>query len=82
LTIPLYGLIYKQFKSELKVIKNFIDEYLAKGFIRPSQSPAGTPVVFAKKKDGSLRLCVDYRRLNKIAKKNRYLLPRIDKLLN
>jgi hypothetical protein len=53
-TIPPYGPIYKQSESKLKVIKNFIDEYLAKGFIRPSQSPSSTPVVFAKKKDGSL----------------------------
>jgi Reverse transcriptase (RNA-dependent DNA polymerase) len=81
-TIPLYGLIYKQSKSKLKVIKNFIDEYLVKGFIRPSQSPAGAPVVFAKKKDGSLQLCIDYRRLNKITKKNQYPLPRIDELLD
>ena len=81
-TVPPYGPIYKQSESELKVIKDFIDEYLAKGFIRPSQSPAGAPVVFAKKKDGSLRLCVDYRGLNKITKKNRYPLPRIDELLD
>ena len=81
-TTPPHGPIYKQSEAELKVIKNFIDEYLAKGFIRPSQSPAGSPIVFAKKKDGSLRLCVDYRGLNKITKRNRYPLPRIDELLD
>ena len=81
-TTPPYGPIYKQSEFELKVVKNFIDEYLAKGFIRPSQSPAGAPIVFAKKKDGSLRLCVDYRGLNKITRKNRYPLPRIDELLD
>jgi hypothetical protein len=81
-TTPPYGPIYKQSESELKVIKNFIDEYLAKGFIRPSQSPAGSPIVFAKKKDGSLRLCIDYRGINRITRKNRYPLPRIDELLD
>lgn len=81
-TTPPYGPIYKQSEAELKVIKGFIDEYLAKGFIRPSSSPAGAPIVFAKKKDGSLRLCVDYRGINKITKKNRYPLPRIDELLD
>src|SRR6202000_7138 len=79
---PPYGPIYKQSEAELKVIKNFIDKYLAKGFIRPSQSPAGSPIVFAKKKDGSLRLCVDYCVLNRIMKKNPYPLPRIDELLD
>ncbi len=79
---PPFGPIYKQSESELKVINALIDEYLAKGFIRTSQSPAGSPIVFAKKKDGSLRLCVDYRGLNKVTKKNRYPLPRIDELLD
>ena len=77
-----YGPLYKQSEAELKLIKEFINEYLAKGFIRPSQSPAGSPIVFAKKKDGSLRLCVDYRGLNKVTKKCRYPLPRIDELLD
>ena len=79
---PPFGPIYKQSESELKVIKDFIDEYLSKGFIRPSQSPAGSPIVFAKKKDGSLRLCVDYRGINRITRKNRYPLPRMDELLD
>ena len=81
-TVPPYSPIYKQSEAELKVVKEFIDEYLAKGFICPSKSPAGSPIVFAKKKDGSLRLCVDYRGLNKITKKNRYPLPRMDELLD
>ena len=55
---------------------------LGKGFIRSSHSPAGAPVLFAKKKDGSLRLCVDYRALNRITRKNRYPLPLIGTLVD
>ena len=53
-----------------------------KGFIRPSTSPWGTPVLFAKKKDKTLRLCIDYRQLNRVTIKNRYPLPRIDDLFD
>ena len=52
------------------------------GFIKPSKSPLGSPMLFVKKKDGSLRMCIDYRALNKITIKNRYTLPRIDELLD
>ena len=55
---------------------------MEKGLIRPSVSPWGAPVIFVKKKDGSLRLCIDYRQLNKVTIKNRYLLPRIDDLFD
>ena len=55
---------------------------LQKGFIRPSESPAGAPVMFAKKKDGSLCLCVDYRSLNRVTLKNRYPIPLINNMLN
>ena len=55
---------------------------LEKSFIRPSTSPWGAPVLFVKKKDGSLRLCVDYRQLNKITEKNKYPLLRIDDLID
>ena len=59
-----------------------LQDLLDKGFIRPSTSPWGAPVLFVKKKDGSLRLCVDYRQLNKIIEKNKYPLPRIDDLFD
>jgi hypothetical protein len=63
-------------------LRDYLTENLAKGFIWHSKSPAGTPILFVKKKDGSLRLCVDYRGLNKITKKNRYPLPLILGLLD
>ena len=65
---------------ELKELKLQLQELLEKGFIRPSVSPWGAPVLFVKKKDGTLRLCVDYRQLKKMTVKNKYPLPRIDAL--
>ena len=59
-----------------------MQELLDKGFIRPSTSPWGAPVLFVKKKDGKLRLCIDYRELNKVTIKNKYPLPRIDDLFD
>ncbi|GKC28718.1 putative reverse transcriptase domain-containing protein, partial [Tanacetum coccineum] len=59
-----------------------LQELLEKGFIRPSSSPWGAPVLFVKKKDGSFRMCIDYRELNKLTIKNRYPLPRIDDLFD
>ncbi|KAK4406536.1 Transposon Ty3-G Gag-Pol polyprotein [Sesamum angolense] len=67
---------------ELKELKKQLEELLNKGFIRPSISPWGAPVLFVKKKDGSMRLCIDYRQLNRITIKNKYPLPRIDDLLD
>ncbi|KAD4180106.1 hypothetical protein E3N88_28697 [Mikania micrantha] len=61
---------------------NQLQELLDKGFIRPSFSPWGAPVLFVKKKDGSFRICIDYRELNKLPIKNRYPLPRIDDLFD
>jgi len=68
--------------SELGELKNQLEEFLEKQFIRPSVSPWGAPVLLVKKKDGSMRLCVDYRQLNKLTIKNRYSLPRIDDLMD
>ena len=63
-------------------MKEFIDENLTNGFICSTSSPHGAPVLFVKKKDGSLRLCVDFRELNKITKKDQYPLPLISDLLD
>ena len=67
---------------ELKELKLQLQEFLEKGFIRPSVSPWGAPVLFFKKKDGTLRLCIDYRQLNKLTIKKKYSLPRIDDLFD
>ena len=67
---------------ELQELRVQIQELLDKGFIRPSTSPWGTPVLFAKKKDKTFRLCIDYRQLNKVTVQNRYPLPRIDNLFD
>ena len=61
--------------AELDELRKQLDELLAKGFIKPSTSPYGAPVLFVKKKDGTLRMCVDYRGLNRITRKNRHPLP-------
>ncbi|KAJ9543842.1 LOW QUALITY PROTEIN: hypothetical protein OSB04_023549 [Centaurea solstitialis] len=68
--------------SEMQELSNQLQELLDKGLIRPSSSPWGAPVLFVKKKDGSFRMCIDYRELNKITIKNRYPLPRIDDLFD
>ena len=81
-SLPPYGPIYSLSQTELQALREFIDDNLSTGFIRPSTSPHGAPVLFVKKKDGSLRLCVDFRGLNKISKKDRYPLPLISDLLD
>ena len=73
---------YRMASLELKELKLQLQELLEKGFIRPSVSPWGAPMLFVKKKDGTLRLCIDYRQLNKLTVKNKYLLPRIDDLFD
>ena len=68
--------------AELAELKNKLQELLNKGFIRPWTSPWGCPALFVKKKDESLRLCVDYRPFNAVTVKNKYPLPRIDVLFD
>ena len=68
--------------QELEELEKQSREYVGNGWIRPSQSPYGAPILFVKKKDGTTRMCTDYRALNKITKKNVYPLPRIDELLD
>jgi hypothetical protein len=73
---------YRMNHEELRELKVQLEELLAKGYIKPSKSPYGAPVLFVHKKDGTLRMCVDYRALNKVTVKNRYPLPRIDDLFD
>ncbi|GJT87773.1 hypothetical protein Tco_1069490 [Tanacetum coccineum] len=73
---------YRLAPSELKELSDQLKELSEKGFIRPSSSPWGAPVLFVKKKDGSFRMCIDYRELNKLTVKNRYPLSRIDDLFD
>jgi hypothetical protein len=76
------GPIYRRSVLENDEIKRQIQELLQKGHIRPSSSPCGSPIVLVQKKDGTWRLCIDYRALNKITVRNRYPIPRIDDLLD
>nr|GFD45681.1 putative reverse transcriptase domain-containing protein [Tanacetum cinerariifolium] len=73
---------YRLAPSEMKELAEQLKELSDKGFIRPNSSPWGAPVLFIKKKDGSFRMCIDYRELNKLTVKNRYPLPRIDDLFD
>ena len=73
---------YRMSPKELDELKKQLSDLLEKEFIQPSKSPYGAPVLFVKKKDGSTRMCVDYRALNKITIKNKYPLPRVDELLD
>jgi hypothetical protein len=73
---------YRMSPPELDELKKQVADLLAKGFIQPSKSPFGAPVLFVSKKDGSKRMCIDYRALNKITIKNSYPLPRIDELFD
>ena len=76
-----HGPLYSQSITELEAIKKYLLENLDKGFIEPSQAPFSSPVLFVKKSDGSLRFCVDFRKLNAITRKDRYPLPLIDETL-
>nr|GEZ60301.1 putative reverse transcriptase domain-containing protein [Tanacetum cinerariifolium] len=73
---------YRLAPSKMKELSDQLQEISDKGFIRPSSSPWGAPVLFVKKEDGSFRMCIDYRELNKLIVKNRYPLPRIDDLFD
>ncbi|GJW26304.1 putative reverse transcriptase domain-containing protein [Tanacetum coccineum] len=73
---------YRLAPSEMQELSNQLQELADQGFIRPSTSPWGAPVLFVKKKDGSFRMCIDYRELNKLTVKNRYPLPMIDDLFD
>ncbi|KAK9109466.1 hypothetical protein Sjap_017526 [Stephania japonica] len=73
---------YRMAPKELRELQVQIEELLKKGFIRSSMSPWGAPVLFVKKKDGTLRMCIDYRQLNRVTIRNKYPLPRIDDLFD
>jgi hypothetical protein len=81
-TAPISKRSYRMPPKELAELKKQLQELLDKGYIRPSSSSWGCPALFVKKKDGSLRLCVDYRPLNAVTIKNKYLLPHIDVLFD
>ncbi|GKD99546.1 putative reverse transcriptase domain-containing protein [Tanacetum coccineum] len=73
---------YRLAPSEMQELSDQLQELADRGFIQPSTSPWGVPVLFVKKKDGSFRMCIDYRELNKLTIKNGYPLPRIDDLFD
>jgi Reverse transcriptase (RNA-dependent DNA polymerase) len=79
---PPYRPMYRLSPAEQKEVERCVRELLSKGLIEPSTSPYGAPILFVTKEDGSLRMCVDYRALNKLTVKNRYPLPRIDDLFD
>jgi hypothetical protein len=81
-TAPIYKTPYRMATLELAGLKEHIKELLDNGFIRSSSSLWGAPVIFVPNKDGTQRLCVDYRALNEVTIKNKYLLPRIDDLFD
>ncbi|GKC53763.1 putative reverse transcriptase domain-containing protein, partial [Tanacetum coccineum] len=80
--MPVVKSPYRLAPTEIQELSNQLKELQDKGFIRPSYSPWGAPVLFVKKKDGSFRMCIEYRELNKLTIKNRYPLPRIDDLFD
>eukprot|EP00879_Flechtneria_rotunda_P001398 GHRR01001550.1.p1 GENE.GHRR01001550.1~~GHRR01001550.1.p1 ORF type:complete len:633 (+),score=44.76 GHRR01001550.1:1745-3643(+) len=79
---PPYMAVYKMSPLELAEVKRQLADLIEMGFIQPSKSPYGAPILFVRKKNGKLRMCVDFRALNKVTVKNRYPLPRIDELLD
>ncbi|MBW0517662.1 hypothetical protein O181_057377, partial [Austropuccinia psidii MF-1] len=81
-SLPPVGVIYSLSNQESATLRDYISENVEKGFIRPSSSSTGAPVLFVKKKDGGLHLCVDYRKLNAVTRKNKYPVPSMNQLLN
>jgi hypothetical protein len=81
-TAPISKRPYRTDVKDLAELKKQIEELLSKGFIRPSSSPWGAPTLFVDKKDGSRRLCIDYRSLSEVTIKNKYPLPRIEDLFD
>ena len=81
-TSPISMTSHRMASVELQELKVQPQELLNKGFVRPSTSPWGAPVLFAKKMDKTLQLCIDYQQLNKVTIKNRYQLPRINDLFD
>lgn len=81
-TAPISKIPYRMAPREMQELKEQLQELLEKGYRRPSVSPWGAPVLFVKKIDGSLRLCIDYWEMNQVTVKNRYPLPRIDDLFD
>jgi hypothetical protein len=81
-TAPIFKRAYRVSGPELVELKNQIDELSEKGYIRPSTSPWAAPVLFVEKKDGTRRMCIDYRALNEVTIKNKYPLPRIEDLFD
>ena len=79
---PVAQAMYRLSYEELAELKKQLLDLIEKGFIRPSKSPFGAPILFVRKKNGSMRMCVDYRQLNRITKKNSCPLPRIEDLLD
>ncbi|GBG79339.1 hypothetical protein CBR_g29489 [Chara braunii] len=81
-SVPPKGRVYRMGQGELEELRRQIDDMIDRGWIRPSESEFGAPVLFVPKKGGKLRMCIDYRGLNRITRKNVYPLPRIDDLLD
>jgi hypothetical protein len=81
-TTPIYKTPYRMATPELAELMEHFKELLEKGFTHPRSSMWGAPVIFVLKKDGTQRLCVDYRALNEVTVKNKYPLPRIDDLFD
>ena len=79
---PPFSATYRMSPLELDELRKQLTDLQERGFIQPSQSPYGSPILFVRKKDGSLRFCVDYRALNKMTVKNRYALPRTEELFD